>query len=175
MPTLSPATSSALPATEDRMIWSHATRPAALLNRALPISAILMAMFIAMFMAMFMAMAGTGRARAAEAPLAPPQPALLRVVFEPADAGLGQAAREDLAAFANDFRKRSGRLEIDAYAGPPHDASSNARRLALRRALSVRQELIANGVTAERIQVRALGGTSDSGPPDRVDIKLYGG
>ncbi|MCF8470140.1 MAG: OmpA family protein, partial [Parvibaculum sp.] len=162
-----PATSSALPATEDRMIWSHTTRPAALLNGALLIPVI--------FIAIFIAMGGAGRASAAEAPLAPPQPALLRILFEPADAALGQAAREDLVAFANDFRKRSGRLEIDAYAGPPHDASSAARRLALRRALSVRRELMTNGVTAERIQVRALGGTSDSGPPDRVDIKLYGG
>lgn len=157
------------------MIWSHTIRSAALLNRALPIPVILIAIFIAMFVAMAGTMEGTDRASAAEAPLAPPQPALLRVLFEPADTALGQAAREDLAAFAHDFRKRSGRLEIDAYAGPPHDASSYARRLALRRALSVRRELITNGVTAERIQVRALGGTSDSGPPDRVDIKLYGG
>ncbi|MDO9126709.1 OmpA family protein [Parvibaculum sp.] len=115
------------------------------------------------------------RAGAAEAPLAPPEQALLRVVFEPEESALDQTARENLNAFATDFAKRSGRLEIKAYAGPPHDTSSNARRLALRRALSVRRELVGGGIVVERIYVRALGGTSDSGPQDRVDIKLFGG
>ena len=59
--------------------------------------------------------------------------------------------------------------------GDSNDTSSTARRLALRRALSVRRELIDHGIVAERIQVRALGGTSDSGPQDRVDIGLFGG
>ncbi|WP_293334704.1 OmpA family protein [Parvibaculum sp.] len=118
---------------------------------------------------------GASGLAAAEAPLSPPKPALVRVLFEPETAVMGQTSREDLSAFAEDFRRRSGRLELRAYAGPPHDTSSNARRLALKRALSVRRVLVSNGVTAERIYVRALGGTSDSGPTDRVDVRLFGG
>lgn len=116
-----------------------------------------------------------GPLSAAEAPLSPPEPALLRVIFEPEVSTLGQTAREEIVSFAEDFQRRSGRLELRAYAGPPHDTSSNARRLALKRALSVRRLLVSNGVTAERIYVRALGGTSDSGPTDRVDVRLYSG
>lgn len=112
---------------------------------------------------------------AAEAPLAPPEQALLRVIFEPNDWTIGQPELEELDAFAADFIKRSGRLELKAYAGPPHDTSSTARRLALRRALSVRRELMDKGIAVDRIYVRALGGTSDSGAPDRVDIRLFGG
>jgi outer membrane protein OmpA-like peptidoglycan-associated protein len=112
---------------------------------------------------------------AAETPLSPPQAALVRVVFDPDASTLDQTAQEELIAFAEDFQRRSGRLELRAYAGPPQDTSSNARRLALRRALSVRRVLVSNGIKAERIHVRALGGTSDSGPQDRVDVKLFGG
>ena len=68
----------------------------------------------------------------------------------------------------------SGRVELEAYGGPPGDKSSDARRLSLRRALATRQLLIDNGVPANRIDVRALGGTDDHGNADRVDIFLSG-
>jgi outer membrane protein OmpA-like peptidoglycan-associated protein len=61
-------------------------------------------------------------------------------------------------------------VELDAYAGTPGDKSSAARRLSLKRALSVREALIVDGVPAARINVRALGGVSDNGATDRVDI-----
>lgn len=129
----------------------------------------------AMIVAVICLLLGASPLPAAEAPLSPPEPALLRVIFEPETTTLGQTAREDLSAFAEDFQRRSGRLELRAYAGPPHDTSSNARRLALKRALAVRRVLVSNGVTAERVFVRALGGVSDSGPTDRVDLRLFGG
>src|SRR5690606_1794995 len=128
----------------------------------------------AILLAAILALAGAMPLSAAGAPLPPPQPALVRVAFEPDASPPGQTSREELAAFAEDFQRRSGRLELRAYAGPPHDTSSNARRLALKRALSVRRILVSNGVTAERIHVRALGGTSDDGPADRVDVRLFG-
>lgn len=129
----------------------------------------------AMIFAAICLLLGAAPLSAAEAPLSPPEPALLRVIFEPETTTLGQTSREELAAFAEDFQRRSGRLELRAYAGPPHDTSSNARRLALKRALAVRRILVSNGVTAERVFVRALGGVSDSGPTDRVDLRLFGG
>lgn len=135
----------------------------------------LRARFGAPLLVVLFAIGMSGEMSAAEAPLSPPKSALLRIEFSENESALGQTARENIEAFSSDFVKRSGRLELRAYAGPPHDTSSAARRLALRRALSVRRELIDNGVVAERIQVRALGGTSDSGPPDRVDIGLHGG
>jgi len=36
--------------------------------------------------------------------------------------------------------------------------------------LAVREVLLAQGIAAERLDVRALGGARDSGAPDRVDI-----
>ena len=59
-----------------------------------------------------------------------------------------------------------------AYGGAPGDKSSDARRISLKRALAVREALIVDGVPADRIDVRALGGVSadDSGATDRVDI-----
>ncbi|MBC7102362.1 MAG: OmpA family protein [Parvibaculum sp.] len=137
-------------------------------RRASPLGAIMLA-------AIWLVLGNALPAFAAEAPLSPPQPALVRVVFDPDTSSINKTAREELVAFAEDFQRRSGRLELRAYAGPPHDISSNARRLALKRALSVRRVLVSNGVKAERIHVRALGGTSDNGPQDRVDVKLFGG
>ncbi len=122
-----------------------------------------------------LAIGWAGEVFAAEAPLGPPKPALLRIEFSENESALGQTAREQIETFSSEFARKSGRLELRAFAGPPHDTSSAARRLALRRALSVRRELIDNGIVAERIQVRAFGGTSDSGPQNRVDIGLYGG
>jgi outer membrane protein OmpA-like peptidoglycan-associated protein len=40
----------------------------------------------------------------------------------------------------------------------------------LKRALSIRQVLIDDGVSADRIDVRAMGGVDDTGPTDRVDV-----
>jgi outer membrane protein OmpA-like peptidoglycan-associated protein len=62
------------------------------------------------------------------------------------------------------------RVQIQAYGGPKGDKGSDARRLSLKRALAIRQVLIDDGVPAERIDVRAMGGVDDSGPTDRVDV-----
>ena len=64
----------------------------------------------------------------------------------------------------------STRVQLDAYGGPKGDKGSDARRLSLKRALAIRQVLINDGVPAERIDVRAMGGVDDSGPADRVDV-----
>lgn len=64
----------------------------------------------------------------------------------------------------------SARIQLEAYGGKPGDKSSDARRLSLKRALIVRQLLIDDGIPSERIDVRAMGGASDGGPADRVDI-----
>jgi outer membrane protein OmpA-like peptidoglycan-associated protein len=64
----------------------------------------------------------------------------------------------------------NARVELQAFAGNKGDKGSDARRLSLKRALAIRQVLIDDGVAPDRIDVRAMGGTDDTGPADRVDV-----
>ena len=64
----------------------------------------------------------------------------------------------------------ASRIELQAFGGNKGDKGSDARRLSLKRALAIRQILIDDGVNADRIDVRAMGGADDSGPADRVDV-----
>jgi outer membrane protein OmpA-like peptidoglycan-associated protein len=64
----------------------------------------------------------------------------------------------------------NARVELQAFGGVKGDKGSDARRLSLKRALSIRQVLIDDGVSADRIDVRAMGGSDDTGPADRVDV-----
>lgn len=85
------------------------------------------------------------------------------------------AALQSLAGdLANELQTKSGRLLLQAFAGTPGDKSSEARRLSLKRALAVRQLLIDSGVPSDKIDVRAMGGITDGGKPDRVDVLLRG-
>jgi outer membrane protein OmpA-like peptidoglycan-associated protein len=94
-----------------------------------------------------------------------------RLVFAAGSAELpagGDATLRDLA-------KRLGgdegiRLQVVAYADGTPDQASQARRLSLSRALTVRSFLIAQGVRSTRIDVRALGTQASDGPADRVDL-----
>jgi outer membrane protein OmpA-like peptidoglycan-associated protein len=64
----------------------------------------------------------------------------------------------------------NARVELQAFGGVKGDKGSDARRLSLKRALAIRQVLIEDGVSADRIDVRAMGGVDDTGPTDRVDV-----
>jgi len=64
----------------------------------------------------------------------------------------------------------NARVELQAFGGAKGDKGSDARRLSLKRALAIRQVLIDDGVSADRIDVRAMGGVDDTGPADRVDV-----
>jgi outer membrane protein OmpA-like peptidoglycan-associated protein len=64
----------------------------------------------------------------------------------------------------------NARVELQAFGGAKGDKGSDARRLSLKRALSIRQVLIDDGVAPDRIDVRAMGGSDDTGPADRVDV-----
>ena len=88
---------------------------------------------------------------------------------EPAEGALG--AIKFLAVDLNAAMTRpSSRVELQAFGGGKGDKGSDARRLSLRRALAIRQVLISDGVSPDRIDVRAMGGADDSGPADRVDV-----
>jgi outer membrane protein OmpA-like peptidoglycan-associated protein len=88
---------------------------------------------------------------------------------DPAEGALG--AIKFLAGDLNNAMTGPGsRIELQAFGGGKGDKGSDARRLSLKRALSIRQVLIDDGVSADRIDVRAMGGADDSGPADRVDV-----
>src|SRR5471030_1648326 len=88
---------------------------------------------------------------------------------DPAKAALG--AIKFLAGDLNaSMTSPNARVELQAFGGTKGDKGSDARRLSLKRALAIRQVLIDDGVAPDRIDVRAMGGTDDSGPTDRVDV-----
>lgn len=62
------------------------------------------------------------------------------------------------------------RVQILAFAASTPDTASAARRLSLTRALSVRSAMISDGINADRMEVRAMGGGDKTQPPDRVDL-----
>ena len=88
---------------------------------------------------------------------------------DPAKSALG--AIKFLAGSLNSAMTSPGaRVELQAFGGAKGDKGSDARRLSLKRALAIRQVLIEDGVSADRIDVRAMGGVDDTGPADRVDV-----
>ena len=88
---------------------------------------------------------------------------------DPAKAALGA-----IKFLANDLNAAmtgpNARVELQAFGGSKGDKGSDARRLSLKRALAIRQVLIDDGVSPDRIDVRAMGGVDDTGPADRVDV-----
>jgi len=88
---------------------------------------------------------------------------------DPAKAALGA-----IKFLANDLNAAmtgpNARVELEAYGGAKGDKGSDAHRLALKRALAIRQVLIDDGVSPDRIDVHANGGVDDTGPADRVDV-----
>jgi outer membrane protein OmpA-like peptidoglycan-associated protein len=99
----------------------------------------------------------------------------LTLSFAPGSAALSQQSRETLERFANAFAARSGRLEITSYANSGDGTASAARRLSLKRALAVREVLLAQGVEPTRMDVRALGGSHGvTGDPNRLELAIEG-
>jgi outer membrane protein OmpA-like peptidoglycan-associated protein len=62
------------------------------------------------------------------------------------------------------------RVLLRAFGGEAGDSSHEAHRAALRRGLAVRKYLMARGVPSICIDVTAMGGATDGGSPDRVDV-----
>lgn len=63
-------------------------------------------------------------------------------------------------------------LEITAYASVIDDRQNSDRRIALERALAVRDFFMTKGIAQERLHIRALGKETDIEPFDRVEIIL---
>ena len=101
-----------------------------------------------------------------------------QVVFPANSTDLSSDSSDQLKSLAGNLNTAldsgAANVQIEAYGGSPGDKSSDARRLSLRRALTVRQLLIDSGIPTERIVVKALGGADDRGNADRVDVFLRG-
>ena len=98
---------------------------------------------------------------------------LVQVAFDASGTNLDDTARSELKSLADRLGARENlRLQLLAYAQAEGQSASQARRMSLSRALSVRSYLIENGINTSRIDVRALGNTAPSAPLDRVDVKV---
>jgi outer membrane protein OmpA-like peptidoglycan-associated protein len=97
----------------------------------------------------------------------------LRIPFEAGQTVLANSSQEQLESLTRELRStESLRVQLLAYAADEGTSPSKARRVSLSRALAVRSYLIENGIKTSRIDVRALGNKSTSGPPDRVDVEV---
>ncbi len=127
---------------------------------------------------------------AAIAPPAPPPPAPVatpvvavpsptvsekgaRILFLPDSADLPTTARTALDSLLKLVQSQPDRrILITAYAAGTPETASQARRLSLNRALTLRSFLAEKGVSTARVDVRALGGQVADGPADRVDVEF---
>ncbi|MFT6580367.1 MAG: outer membrane protein OmpA-like peptidoglycan-associated protein [Alphaproteobacteria bacterium] len=95
----------------------------------------------------------------------------LQIRFAPKSPDLPNKAESVLSSLAKKLNDDPGlRVQLHGYATGPIESPSQARRLSLLRALSVRTFLMKKGVRSTRIDVRALGSKEDGGPKDRVDV-----
>ena len=99
-----------------------------------------------------------------------------RLLFAEGSAELSAEDKQKLLALADQLQRDPEiRIQLLAFAAGDDDTPNEARPLSMSRALVVRGFLVDQGITASRVQVRALGQSSEDGPPDRVDIKPQGG
>lgn len=96
----------------------------------------------------------------------------LRLLFDGSSSDLSDSAKQQLQQLAGELTKQSGtRIQLLAYAEGTPTTLSQARRLSLDRALTVRSYLANQGVNTTRIDVRALGNQTEKGAPaNRVDL-----
>lgn len=93
--------------------------------------------------------------------------------FAPGQTAVGRSAGSALDRVARRLESDSQlRVHLAAHAGGPGYPTGAARRLSLARALAVRSYLIDKGVSSTRIDVRAFGGRTAGGAPDRVDATI---
>jgi outer membrane protein OmpA-like peptidoglycan-associated protein len=101
----------------------------------------------------------------------PPIDGMVRLTFEPDASVLSDAAKAELdslvAKLNTDYLLR---VQVLAYASGDEDASSHARGVSLARALAMRNYLTAQGITMDRMDIKALGNSAQEEPADRVDL-----
>jgi outer membrane protein OmpA-like peptidoglycan-associated protein len=97
----------------------------------------------------------------------------VRILFLPDSADLSTTIRPALDGLLKLVQSQpDSRILITAHAAGTPETASQARRLSLNRALTLRSFLAEKGVSTARVDVRALGGQVADGPADRVDVEL---
>ena len=100
-----------------------------------------------------------------------PEDGQTRLLFNAGSADLSDAAKTSLRELTEELDKDTSlRIQLLGYASTSDDSASRAKRLSLSRALAARAYLIDQGISATRMDIRALGNSDDGGPSDRVDI-----
>lgn len=111
-------------------------------------------------------------------PSAPPEPVApvasaeapqdATVAFAPGSAEIGAGLAAQLEPIAAQLAGSRSQVRIDAYGGT---GAADPQRLALRRGLALRSFLIARGVPAANIEMRARLAGGD-GDPDRAELRV---
>ncbi len=110
----------------------------------------------------------------------------LQLLYARGNLVISPSGKETLEDWADSFLRPNAKVEILSYSGSgnPAWAAANegpgqdiqtyslheAIRTAFKRALVVRDILIEKGVPEANITLRALGPTTDNGPPERIDV-----
>jgi len=95
----------------------------------------------------------------------------IRIGFDPSSSDLPSTASGALDKLIAQMGSDTNlRVQLHGYANGASDSPSQARRLSLFRALSVRTYLMKKGIRSTRIDVRALGKKSDGEDANRVDV-----
>lgn len=80
-----------------------------------------------------------------------------------------------LDRLAQQIGTQQQRILLRAFGGMRGDDSHEAHLVALKRGLAIRRYLIERGVSSSLIDVTAVGGATDGGPLDRVDVVASNG
>jgi len=97
----------------------------------------------------------------------------VQVIFNGGDTKLSADGQAAVDRVLGELEKSDGvRVQLMAYAVGDDLTASQARRISLSRALSVRSYLIEKGMRSSRIDVRALGDKGEGDPKNRVDVNL---
>lgn len=104
-----------------------------------------------------------------------PRGTLARIYFEPGETRLDVAAQNRISGFAQNFRQRVGNVDIKGYADRGRGKDARASDIAMQRALTVQDALLAQGIEPGRIRASAMGNTDEGDAlEDRVDIRFDG-
>lgn len=112
----------------------------------------------------------------------------LQILYGRGDLIVSPSARDTLESWAETFVSPTDRIAILSYSGHRPESWSEPSlhpgqeiatyslhesiRTCFKRALVVRDVLIAEGVSEDRIVLRALGPSEDGGPAERIDVSL---
>ena len=97
-----------------------------------------------------------------------------QLIYQNGMRDLNEAMRDNLRQYVlTAMQKRPGsKLVIKSYATSADSGRSSDRRIALARALKLREFLIRNNLDSNRMNIRALGDASKTPPRNRIDLLI---